>query len=254
LINHLRRHLGKVVTFLFSTNKINRSVRVMPRSARIVIPGLPHHVTQRGNRRQKVFFCDEDYRSYLKFMVNSLEAFGVALLSYCLMPNHVHLLLIPPSENSLREAVGTAHQIYTRFINNRQSWQGHLWQGRFFSCAVEPSGAPFVARYIELNPVRARMVCDPRSYPWSSASQACQGGSDGRSGFADIFAPSHSWSAFLQEGIENQSYDFGKKLQTSTRTGRPLGSSQFIRQMELQTGLVLEKKTPGRKLNSQPAL
>jgi putative transposase len=226
----------------------------MPRSARIVIPGLPHHVTQRGNRRQQVFFCDEDYRSYLRFMVSSLEVFSVGLLSYCLMPNHVHLLVVPPSESSLRESVGNAHQSYTRFINNRQSWQGHLWQGRFFSCAVEPSGTPFVARYIELNPVRAGMVDDPRSYPWSSASQACQGGSDGRSGFADIFAPSESWSAFLREGIENQSRDFGKKLQSSTRTGRPLGSSEFIREMELETGLVLERKTAGRKANNHPAL
>jgi hypothetical protein len=98
------------------------------------------------------------------------------------------------------------------------------------------------------------MVDDPRSYPWSSASQACQGGCDGRSGFADIFAPSESWSAFLREGIENQSRDFGKKLQSSTRTGRPLGSSEFIREMELETGLVLERKTAGRKAKNHPVL
>jgi hypothetical protein len=94
------------------------------------------------------------------------------------------------------------------------------------------------------------MVDDPRSYLWSSASQACQGGADGRSGFSDILAQSDSWLAFLREGIENQCGDFDKKLQTYTRTGRPLGSSKFIQEMELETGLVLERKSPGRKANN----
>lgn len=226
----------------------------MPRSNRIVVPGLPHHVTQRGNRRQQVFFFEEDYRSYLRLAESNFRSFGLTLLSYCLMPNHIHLLVIPPAENSLRDAVACLHQSYTRLINSRQKWKGHLWQGRFFSCPIQPSNAPFVARYIELNPVRAKLVSDPRFYMWSSANVACSSGHEGKSGFSELFSPTGTWYSFLMQGMVNPTCEFNKELQRSTSTGRPYGTKEFVSQLERDTGLSLQKKQPGRKPISGPAL
>jgi len=225
----------------------------MPRTGRIVLPGLPHHVTQRGNRRQQVFFSQDDYEAYLRFMHNGCRSFQLSLLSYCLMPNHVHLLLVPPTEAALREAVASIHQNYTRFINTKHGWKGHLWQGRFFSCAVQPQIAPIVARYIELNPVRAKLQEDPELYPWSSASLACRGGPDGRSGFGDIHAPQSSWRDFLQGGIMSESTDDIRRIRHTVSTGRPFSSNEFLKEMEEKTGLALLKKRPGRKAPSNLA-
>ncbi|MFZ2958624.1 MAG: transposase, partial [Candidatus Ozemobacteraceae bacterium] len=127
----------------------------MARQPRIVVPDLPHHITQRGNRRQKTFFCDEDYRAYLEFMKEWCIKMGTVLWAYCLMPNHVHLLAVPASEKGLCRGIGEAHRRYSRKINLRNEWKGFLWQGRFFSCALDESHTLAAARYIEQNPVRA---------------------------------------------------------------------------------------------------
>ena len=111
----------------------------MPRLARVVTPGLPHHITQRGNRRQQTFFCDEDYRSYLELMGQWCGAHQVEIWAYCLMPNHVHLIAVPKSADGLRRAIGEAHRRYTRMVNFREGWRGHLWQGRFASFVLDPS-------------------------------------------------------------------------------------------------------------------
>ena len=222
----------------------------MPRRARIILPGLPHHVTQRGNRRQQVFFCDNDYRAYLKFLETSSESFGFAIWSYCLMPNHVHLLVVPSTESSLREGIASVHQNYTRLINSSHHWTGHLWQGRFFSCAVEPHNAAIVARYIELNPARAKICADPRAYPWSSANIACSGGSDGRSGFAPIYSPGGTWEEFLKyesDDASRNNLDTLTKIRKTISSGRPLGSDEFIEKIERETGIVMSDKRPGRK-------
>ena len=109
----------------------------MPRLARVVVPGLPHHITQRGNRRQQTFSCDEDYRSYLELMGQWCSAHQVEIWAYCLMPNHVHLIAVPQSADGLRRAVGEAHRRYTRSVNFREGWRGHLWQGRFASFVLD---------------------------------------------------------------------------------------------------------------------
>src|SRR5947209_4469298 len=109
----------------------------MARLARVVVPGLPHHVTQRGNRRLQTFFSDEDYRAYLDLMAHWCTACRVEIWSYCLMPNHIHLIAVPDSENGLRRAIGEAHRRYTRRVNFRQRWRGHLWQGRFASFVMD---------------------------------------------------------------------------------------------------------------------
>lgn len=141
----------------------------MPRIARIVVPGEPHHVVQRGNRRLPTFFCDDDYCRYLELLRSWCENHSVEVWAYCLMTNHVHLILVPATESGLRLALGETHKRYTAHINRREGWTGHLWQGRFSSYAMDEGYLLAAARYIELNPVRAGMVQDPYAYKWSSA-------------------------------------------------------------------------------------
>ena len=137
----------------------------MARLARVVVPGLPHHITQRGNRRQQTFFRPEDYALYLELMGQWYGEHGVQVWAYCLIPNHVHLIAVPHSADGLRRAIGEAHRRYTRQINFREGWRGHLWQGRFASFVMDEPYLLATARYVELNPVRAGLVTGPSEYP-----------------------------------------------------------------------------------------
>ncbi len=142
----------------------------MPRPARIVIPGTPHHVIQRGNRRQPTFFNPDDYRIYLDIAAEAFAAAKVEVWAYCLMPNHVHLIATPETEDGLAKAVGATHQRYTWLTNQKQNWTGHLWQGRFGSCPMDEPYFLQCARYVGLNPVRAGLVSKAVDWPWSSVS------------------------------------------------------------------------------------
>ena len=128
--------------------------------ARLVIPGLPHHITQRGNRRQQTFFNDGDYAAYIELMAEWCREEGVEIWGYCLMPNHVHLIAVPKTEDGLRRAIGEAHRRYTRRINFREKWRGYLWQGRFASFIMDEPYLLAAARYVELNPLRAELVAN----------------------------------------------------------------------------------------------
>ena len=146
--------------------------------ARVVVPGIPHHVTQRGNRRQDTFFRDADYREYLYHMAEWCNRCGVEVWAYCLMRNHVHLIVVPESEDGLRRAIGEAHRRYTRYVNFREGWKGHLWQGRFASFPMDEEWLIAAARYVELNPVRAGLVRRAGEYRWSSALAHLSGEDD----------------------------------------------------------------------------
>jgi len=124
----------------------------MARLARVVVAGYPHHVTQRGNRRQETFFGDDDYRSYLELMAEWCTRCGVEVWAYCLMPNHVHLVAVPSTSGALAAAIGEAHRRYTRGVNFRQGWRGHLWQGRFASYVMDETHLLAAVRYVEMNP------------------------------------------------------------------------------------------------------
>ena len=150
----------------------------MARLARVVIPGLPHHITQRGNRRQQTFFNEGDYAAYLELMTEWCREQGVEIWSYCLMPNHTHSIAVPSSEDGLRWAIGETHRRYTRRINFREKWRGYLWQGRFASFVMDEPYLLAAARYIELNPVRARLVSKAEDWPWSSARAHLAGQDD----------------------------------------------------------------------------
>src|SRR3989304_6235437 len=172
----------------------------MARIARVVAPGLPHHGTQRGNRRQAVFFCAKDYAVYRALMAEHCAAAGVAVWAYCLMPNHVHLILVPSDPSGLQRAVGEAHRRYTRYVNSREDWRGYLWQGRFASFPMDEPNLPAAVRYVELNPVRAGLVRRARDWKWSSARAHLAGRDDGLVETAPLLGLVGDWKACLAGG------------------------------------------------------
>ena len=216
----------------------------MARLARLVIPGLPHHITQRGNRRQETFFNDGDYAAYLELMAEWCRVEGVAIWSYCLMPNHVHLIAVPKAEDGLRRAIGEAHRRYTRRINFREKWRGYLWQGRFASFIMDEPYLLAAARYVELNPVRAKLVDRARNWPWSSAKAHLSGRDDRLVKVAPLLALVGDWKAFLRSAIAEEEL---RDLREHGHTGRPLGSSAFLDRLEGMVGRVLKPQKPGPK-------
>lgn len=138
--------------------------------ARVVVPGVPHHVTQRGNNRQDVFFCDDDRLAYLRMLAAECRRHLVEVHGLCLMTNHVHVVATPATAPSLAQAIGRAHWKYAQYINRMHGRSGHLWQGRFYSAALDEAHFWTTLAYVERNPVRAAMVDRPWDYPWSSAA------------------------------------------------------------------------------------
>jgi putative transposase len=218
----------------------------MPRIARIVVPGCAHHVTQRGNNKQDVFFVDEDRRAYLGFLKRAAAQHGLAIHGYCLMTNHVHLVATPKEENSLAKALGRTHVAYAQYVNQLHGRSGHLWQSRFFSCALDEDHYWAALRYVEQNPVRARLCRMPWRYPWSSA--AAHLGEGDASGLLDLRAFSRkmdavNWQAALVERLDpGMLHD----LRLRTRTGRPLAGDTFLSRLETQLGRRLRALPPGR--------
>lgn len=211
----------------------------MSRIARVVAPGYPHHVTQRGNRRQRTFFNDGDYLLYLELMKEWCEKCGVEIWSYCLMPNHAHLVAVPREEGCLRQALGNAHWHYTGRINAREGWKGCLWQGRFASYVMDEPYLLAAVRYIELNPVRAGLVKHPAEYRWSSARSRITGQPNllaRPERLNDILAMYPAYE-LCEEDIE--------KIQKHSSTGRPLGGEEFMAGLESKLGRSLAKGRPG---------
>ena len=141
----------------------------MPRIARVIATGYPHHITQRGNNRAIVFFDDEDRQTYLKLLAGYAEKHHFQIWAYCLMENHVHLLAVPEAETSLARGIGLTNQVYTQYLNRKLNQSGRIWQNRFFSCVVENNKYLWaVARYIERNPLKVGLVENAEAYRWSS--------------------------------------------------------------------------------------
>jgi putative transposase len=216
----------------------------MARMARVVASGVPHHITQRGNRRQPTFLCEDDYRAYLDLMADFCAKRGVQIWAYCLMPNHVHLIAVPESAESLSLAIGEAHRRYTRRINFREDWRGYLWQGRFSSYPMDDRHVLAAARYIELNPVRSKLVIDSAEYPWSSARAHLTGRDDVLVRVQPLLAEVGDWSEFLAGGLQE---DAIKQFRSHERTGRPLGDRDFVKDLERRLKRSLEKRKPGPK-------
>lgn len=216
----------------------------MGRIARIVVPGLPHHVTQRGNRRQPVFFSREDFHAYKALLHEWCEKCGVDVWAYCLMTNHVHLILVPQEASGLRKAVGEAHRRYTRCINFREGWRGHLWQERFASFVMDEQYLLAATRYVELNPVRAGLAADPGTYPWSSAKAHLAAQDDGLVTVKPLLALVPDWRTFLESGLPAEAW---QRIEQHQRTGRPLGSEAFVEDLGNRVGRCLLRRKPGPK-------
>ncbi len=216
----------------------------MARFARVVVPGLPHHVTQRGNRRLETFFGEADYRAYMALLAEYCGKAGVAVWAYCLMPNHVHLILVPKDEDGLRRALGEAHRRYTRRVNLREGWRGHLWQERFHSFAMDEPHLLAAARYVELNPVRAKLARRPADWRWSSARAHLSGRDDALVEVAPLLERVGDWRAFLAGGLAD---DALQAIRRHARTGRPLGGAAFVERLEARLGRPLRPGKRGRK-------
>jgi putative transposase len=217
----------------------------MPRTARIVLSGEAHHVTQRGNRRMQTFFRPEDYVRYIDLVAEGCAIADVEVLAYCLMPNHVHLILVPSCREGLTDALASAHQRYTWAINRREGWQGHLWQQRFHSCPMDEKHAMSAIRYVELNPVRARLAASPDLWPWSSTVGRCSGMGDKlvRRERPAALAHVEDWLGFLGEGL---SVDEMERLRLHRRQGLPLGSLAFVAAAERAMTRLLRPPIRGR--------
>jgi len=216
----------------------------MARIARVIAPDYPHHITQRGNRRQPTFFCDDDYKTYIGIMAEWCKKHKVEIWAYCLMPNHVHIIAVPESEEGLRVAIGEAHRRYTRHVNFREGWRGHLWQGRFASFPMDESYLFAAVRYVELNPVRAKLVKQPWAYPWSSAQTHITGVDDKLVKVAPLVEMVKDWKGFLLSGINDKEME---ELRKHERTGRPLGDERFVKKLERTLQRILHIQKPGRK-------
>ncbi len=193
----------------------------MARTARFVVPGLPHHVTHRGNRRGEVFFSDADRESYLRRLARCADRYGLEIWAYCLMTNHVHLIVRPERPDSLARTIGDTHGQHARRIHRREGWSGHLWANRYYSAALGPGHLWAAVRYVERNPVRAEVAAFAEEYPWSSARAHCGLAPDGPLAPGRPFpGPIADWRAWL--GSEPIA-DLDVAIRKSTSKGRPLG-------------------------------
>lgn len=219
----------------------------MPRLARTVCTRVPHHITQRGNRREKVFFTDEDRQAYLGWLREYAEKHEMEILAYCLMTNHVHLVVVPTTEDSLQRVLKPLHMRYAQLVNRAHGWKGHLWQGRFFSSALDEDYLWAAIRYVERNPVRARLVRKAENYPWSSASAHCGLRQDpvltDKPAWWRQVEGLGNWSAWLAEGDESDKLDV---LRRNADKGLPCGSEKFIHKLEKLTGQALQYRPRGR--------
>jgi len=219
----------------------------MPRLPRTVFGGLPHHVTQRGNRREEIFFTDEDCEAYLSWLKEYSDKYRVEVLAYCLMTNHIHLVAAPSTADGLQRVLKPLHMRYAQRINRARGWKGHLWQGRYFSSPLDEAYLWAAVRYVERNPVRAGMEQRAENYRWSSAAAHCGNRSDDllnlESSWSKQFAAVHDWSTWLAEGDETEKI---KILRQNVDKGLPCGNADFVRRLGEKIGRQLAYRPQGR--------
>lgn len=201
----------------------------MPRSARLVVPTVPHHLTHRGNNKQRTFFTEGDYRLYRKYLAAACADTGTAIWAWCLMPNHVHLILVPSAGGGLGAVMRRTQGRYTRAINAREGRVGHLWQARFASFVMDEPYLLACARYVELNPVRAGLTQRAEDWPWSSARAHLDGSKDGLTDPAPLLERWPDWRRIIEAPLEEEAL---LAIRERERTGRPLGGQTFVRRFD----------------------
>jgi putative transposase len=219
---------------------------IMARLPRVVVADVAHHVTQRGNARQVIFASDADRVAYLELLRQYSQLNCLSVLGYCLMSNHVHLIAVPQTGDALAQTLKNAHGRYASYWNARQSSNGHVWQGRFYSCPLDESHLWAALRYVELNPVRAGMVAAAELWRWSSAAAHCGAASPDPMLEMERWRNRwtvREWGQFLADG---QAAADESALRQSTHTGRPLGSAEFVAALEQLTLRPLAPRKGGR--------
>jgi len=210
----------------------------------MVYPGVAHHVIQRGNRKQAIFFDDADRRAYLRLVGGACARYGTTCLAWCLMDNHVHLILVPATEDGLRAPLASAHTAYSQRINRGWALSGHLFQGRFASYAMDEAHLMVAARYVENNPVAAGLVGRAEAWPWSSARAHVARHADGLTDVAALGAHVANWSAMLARGLE--AADEEDAIERALRSGRPVGSPVWLRGLAEKFGPLSSPRQRGR--------
>lgn len=223
----------------------------MARLARVVIPGIPHHVTQRGNGRARTFFGEDDYALYRDLLAVSCHAAGVEIWAWCLMPNHVHLILVPSDADGLRRALAPVHRRYAGIIHARRKRTGHFWQGRFGCVAMDEAHLAAALRYVSLNPVRAGLVSRARDWRWSSVRAQITARDDGVTALAPVHARYPDFAAFLSEEADAETIE---RLRAAESIGRPLGDRKFLDSIERKTQRILTPAKRGPKPRELSAL
>jgi putative transposase len=220
----------------------------MARISRIIAVGHPHHLTQRGVRSMAIFQSDADRRCYLHCIKEETERFGVEILCWCLMTNHVHFIAVPAEETSFARGFGEAHRKYTCMKNSADGVRGYLFQGRFASCVLDERHLVAAAHYVETNPVRAGMVKAAWDYPWSSAAyHTGKTATDILVEDRTLLGLVEDWPSFLSDAEDQRP----EALRLATRTGRPAGGTSFIESLEHLTGRTLRPGKRGRPVRNQ---
>jgi putative transposase len=223
----------------------------MARMARQVFAGIPHHVTQRGNGRAPTFFCDEDYAAYRDLLAGQARAAGVEVWSWVLMPNHVHLILVPPEPDALRRALAATHRRYAGRIHARLKRTGHFWQARFGCVAMDEAHLGAALRYVAMNPVRARLTERASDWAWSSTKVLVGETADDGLTLAGPVLERYPDFAGLLVGTEDEAMT--ARLRRAETIGRPAGADDFIRRLEAESGRALRpgKRGPKPKLSAR---
>ena len=215
--------------------------------ARAVFAGLPHHVTQRGNGRAQTFFGEEDYQLYRDLLAEHAAAAGVEVWAWVRMPNHVHLILVPPAPDALRRVLAAVHRRYAGHIHARLKRTGHFWQGRFGCVAMDEAHLAAALRYVALNPVRARLVEHADHWPWSSVhAHLGRIQDDGLTTTAPVLSRYPRFQDLLATGEDE---DASTRLRRAETIGRPLGDSAFLARLENDSGRSLKPARRGPRAN-----
>ncbi len=214
--------------------------------------GYPHQVTQWGNYGQNVFEEDEDFKRYLAWLTEYATRYSVEIWAYCLMRNHVHFVCVPIVDNGLAQAFNTLHMRYAQYFHGKKGLSGHLWKGRFLSCMLDDRSVFEEVRHIENNPVRAGLVEQAESYPWSSARGHVLGGADPVIGDgSSLVSQIEDWRAYLAKGGDNLTLS---RTWSCLKTGRPAGNENFVHALEEMMGRRLMALPRGRPRKSTAVL
>ncbi len=228
----------------------SRNLQTMPRIARIVGVGLPHHIVQRGNNKERVFQDKEDFETYLSLLRKYSEEKEIALGAYCLMSNHVHLLVRPLEDRALPKMMQGVALCYTQYFNKKNRRTGRLWECRYSSTVVDEERYLWaVTSYIENNPVRAGVVKKPDDYKYSSARAHLLGQRDGL--LKDTVFDRGELSEYKRLMNKEQNQEMLEEIRGKTRLGKPLGDERFLTVLSEKLGRALDFRSKGRPRKSR---